>query len=100
MITIPINSVSPDTLQAMITHFVLREGSDYGENEYTLTDKIAQVLAQLEAGTAILTFDNQTESINIIPSEKCNNLKPLIETVGDEITAEAALLTIRQQLKA
>ena len=99
MTIIPINSLNPDTLQAIMTDFVLREGSDYGENEYALADKIAQVLAHLKAGSAVLTFDNQTESINIIPCENYTHFADLSETTSDSAKAEEALLAIRQQFK-
>ena len=39
--------LAPDTLDALIESFVLREGTDYGEVEYTLEEKVEHVKAQL-----------------------------------------------------
>jgi uncharacterized protein YheU (UPF0270 family) len=60
------DDLKPDTLQAVIESFVLREGTDYGVHETPLETKVAQVLVQLRRGEAHLTFDPATESINIV----------------------------------
>ena len=60
------DDLAPDTLRAVIESFVLREGTDYGEHETSLEDKVAQVLIQLRRGEAHVTFDPATESVNIV----------------------------------
>ncbi|VFS55698.1 Uncharacterised protein family (UPF0270) [Leminorella grimontii] len=40
---IPWQSVNPDTLEAIIESFVLREGTDYGEQEKSLPQKVEDV---------------------------------------------------------
>jgi uncharacterized protein YheU (UPF0270 family) len=60
------DDLKPDTLQAVIESFVLREGTDYGVHETPLETKVAQVLVQLRRGEAHLTFDPATESINVV----------------------------------
>ena len=49
----------------MIESFVLREGTDYGEREYSLEQKVAQVHAQLERGQARIVFDPESNSVTI-----------------------------------
>lgn len=49
----------------MIESFVLREGTDYGEREFSLEQKVAQVRAQLERGQARILFDPQSNTITI-----------------------------------
>lgn len=49
----------------MIESFVLREGTDYGEREHSLEQKVAQVRAQLERGQARILFDPQSNSVTI-----------------------------------
>lgn len=63
---IPIETLTTDTLTAIIEHYVLREGTDYGENIYNLEQKVAHVRAQLESDKAVLVFSESTESIDII----------------------------------
>jgi uncharacterized protein YheU (UPF0270 family) len=60
------DDLAPDTLRAVIESFVLREGTDYGEHEASLEDKVAQVLMQLRRGEAHITFDVATESVNVV----------------------------------
>jgi uncharacterized protein YheU (UPF0270 family) len=68
VIVIPHTSLSPEALRGVIESFVLREGTDYGEREYTLDEKVAHVLAQLERGEAQIEFDPDTETVDIVPA--------------------------------
>ncbi|STW71329.1 Uncharacterised protein family (UPF0270) [Klebsiella michiganensis] len=51
---IPWQDLDPETLDNLIESFVLREGTDYGEHERSLTDKVADVKQQLKSGEAVL----------------------------------------------
>jgi uncharacterized protein len=65
-VTVPPAELSADALVGVIKSFVLREGTDYGEREFTLEQKIAHVRAQLESGEAEILFDPESASIDII----------------------------------
>lgn len=41
---IPWQEISEDTLHRLIEAFVLREGTDYGEHEIPMEDKVLQVV--------------------------------------------------------
>ena len=69
-IDIPYERINPDTLQKMIEEFVTREWADPADSGYTLEDKVAQVLRQLEAHTAKVVFDTTTETWNIVAGKK------------------------------
>ncbi|MFO5701825.1 YheU family protein, partial [Klebsiella pneumoniae] len=47
--------------------FVLREGTDYGEYERSLADKVADVKQQLKRGEAVLVWSELHETVNIMP---------------------------------
>ena len=49
----------------MIESFVLREGTDYGEREYSLEEKVAHVRGQLERGLARILFDPQSSTVTL-----------------------------------
>lgn len=66
---IPTNELTPETLNAIIEEFVLREGTEYGANDCSLDEKIAQVNNQLLAGTVVLVFSELYETVNIVPRE-------------------------------
>jgi uncharacterized protein YheU (UPF0270 family) len=64
---IPYKELELETLKSVIESFVLREGTDYGEEEFSLEDKIEHVLEQLKKGKVALTFDEETRTCNIVP---------------------------------
>jgi uncharacterized protein YheU (UPF0270 family) len=65
-VVIPFRELSPEALRGVIESFVLREGTDYGELEYTLDEKVAHVMRQLERGEARIEFDPNTETVDIV----------------------------------
>lgn len=65
-IAIAHTDLSSAALQGVIESFVLREGTDYGEKEFSLEQKVARVIAQLERGEARVMFDPNSESIDIV----------------------------------
>lgn len=64
---IPWQELEADTLENLIETFVLREGTDYGEQERSLMQKVADVRRQLERGDVVLVWSELHESINIMP---------------------------------
>lgn len=65
-IAIAPSELSAAALEGVIKAFVLREGTDYGEREFTLEQKIAHVRAQLQAGEAQILFDPNSASVDIV----------------------------------
>jgi uncharacterized protein YheU (UPF0270 family) len=65
-VEIPLAALAPDVLRGVIEAFVLREGTDYGERERTLEEKVADVRRQLERGEARIVFDPETETVDIV----------------------------------
>ena len=66
LLVIPCAELAPDTLRNVIESFVLREGTDYGEHDFSLEQKVAHVMRQLERGEARIVFDATSESIDIV----------------------------------
>ncbi len=52
--------------QAVVESYVLREGTDYGEKEFSLQDKVAHVISRLKRGEARIVFDPESETVSII----------------------------------
>lgn len=65
-VVVPHTELAPELLRAVIESFVLREGTDYGEREVSLDDKVARVVRQLERGEARILYDPATESVAIV----------------------------------
>lgn len=67
---IPWQQLEAETLENLIETFVLREGTDYGEQERSLSQKVADVRRQLERGEVVLVWSELHESINIMPKSE------------------------------
>lgn len=64
---IPWQDLDPDTLDRLIESFVLREGTDYGEHERSLEQKVNDVKRQLKSGDVVLVWSELHETVNIMP---------------------------------
>lgn len=65
-IAIPYQQLSAETLDGLIEAYIMREGTDYGDYEYSLSEKLAQVKQALIAGQAEIVFDPISESCTLI----------------------------------
>jgi uncharacterized protein YheU (UPF0270 family) len=65
-VTVPYAELAPDLLHAVVESYVLREGTDYGEREFSLAEKVAHVIGRLERGEAQIVFDPETETVSIV----------------------------------
>ena len=68
-IVVPHRELSGEALDRLIAEFVTRDGTDYGDREALLEQKMADVRHQLERGDVLIVFDLETESANVVPSE-------------------------------
>jgi hypothetical protein len=66
---IPVHRLSPEALDGVIKEFILREGTDYGDREVLPETKLVQVKNKLEKGLAVIVFDDETETTNIISAD-------------------------------
>ena len=69
-ITIPVEKLSPDTFTRLVEDFVCREGTDYGHNDYSMSDKVTQVKAQIQRGHALIVFDPNSSSCSIVKKDQ------------------------------
>lgn len=63
---IPHTRLEPEILRAVIVEFVTREGTDYGDKVFSLDEKVAAVQSQLETGRAMIVFDADSETCNVV----------------------------------
>jgi uncharacterized protein YheU (UPF0270 family) len=73
---IPVKKLSADALKGVVEEFVTRSGTDYGAVESSLETKFKQVKHRLENGSAVLVYDDETETTNIIPADD-----PILKTL-------------------
>lgn len=67
---IPADTLAPETLRAVIENVITREGTDYGELEFSLEEKVAQILLLIEHKKTVIVFDEESESVALMDTEE------------------------------
>jgi uncharacterized protein len=65
-VIVPRSELSAEALRGVVESVVLREGTDYGEREFSFAQKVAHVLGRLESGEAQILFDPVSETVDIV----------------------------------
>jgi uncharacterized protein YheU (UPF0270 family) len=65
-LVVPYTELSADALRGVLESFVLREGTEYGERDVSLDQKVAQVTRQLQRREAQIVFDPETQTIDVV----------------------------------
>ncbi|WP_084783738.1 YheU family protein [Marinobacterium aestuarii] len=70
VVIIPHGELSPETLDNLISEFVTRDGTDYGEQETPLASRIGQVRQLLQRGQVVILFSESTGLCNIVAKDQ------------------------------
>lgn len=81
-VEIPWQELSSAALTGLIEAFVMREGTDYGEHEVPLADKVEQVRQQVERGDVRVLFDLETESATLVSAASLAQQRPAARAVS------------------
>ncbi|WP_028025921.1 YheU family protein [Enterovibrio calviensis] len=65
---IPWQEIPEETLRNLVEHFVLREGTDYGEQEASFEEKVEQVYLLLKNKEAMVVYSELHETVDIKPA--------------------------------
>jgi uncharacterized protein YheU (UPF0270 family) len=65
-IVVPHAELSTAALRGVIESFVLREGTEYGERDHSLDEKVTAVLLQLERGEARIMFEPESATVEVV----------------------------------
>ncbi|WP_372881404.1 YheU family protein [Psychromonas sp.] len=76
---IPYQDLDTDTLQNLVEYFILREGTDYGEQELSLDEKTDKVLRQLKLGDIVIIYSELSESVTLIHRDQLLQQQNLID---------------------
>jgi hypothetical protein len=63
---IPFQKLDRKTLRAVISEYVTRESTDYGDMDFSLNEKIATIQLKLEEGSARIDYNTKNETCNIV----------------------------------
>ena len=67
---VPYQQLDKTTLNNLIEAFVLQEGTDYGEQEKSLEEKVADVHQALINEEVVIVFSELHETVNIMRKEQ------------------------------
>ena len=62
---IPWQDIAPETLDNILESVILREGTDYGVEELSLTQKKQRLFNQIRNAVAVIVWSELHESIDI-----------------------------------
>lgn len=65
-VVVPHTELATDVLRGVVESIVLREGTEYGEKEFSLEEKVTQLMRQLETGAAQIIFDPTSETVDVV----------------------------------
>ncbi len=71
---IPWQQLNTDTLQRLIESYVLREGTDYGDEEVPLAMKTQAVLQQIQQGQVLILYSELHESVDLLTRQQYQHL--------------------------
>lgn len=66
-VTVPPQRLQADVLQALLEEFATRDGTDYGEREFTLEQKVQRLQTQIAAGDLLILYDADSEQWDLVP---------------------------------
>ncbi len=73
-VEVPLQRLQPDILQALLEEYASRDGTDYGEQERTLEEKVSRLRDQLGARELRLLFDTASEHWDLVPCVQAEQL--------------------------
>ncbi len=66
---IPPETLTVEVIRSIIESVIVREGTDYGEQELLLSEKVENILPQVLKGEVLICYDEENESVNLLPKE-------------------------------
>lgn len=73
-VAVPAQRLQEDVLQALLEEYATRDGTDYGEQERTLDDKVGRLRRLLQAGELQLLYDLESEHWDLVPRAQAEQL--------------------------
>jgi len=63
---IPFEKLDAAVLRSIVEDFITRDGTDYGEIEHSLAQKVDSLLLQIKRSEVFVTFDEASESVSLV----------------------------------
>lgn len=73
-VRVPAERVPPESLDALLEEYTSRDGTDYGEQETPLSERVAELRTGLRQGSVALLYDGDSETWDLLPEEEARLL--------------------------
>jgi hypothetical protein len=73
-VAVPMQRLQEDVLQALLEEFASRDGTDYGERELNLAEKVQSLEGKLKVGELQMLYDTDSEQWDLLPKEQATAL--------------------------
>lgn len=73
-VEVPTARLDAAVLQALLEEYASRDGTDYGERELSLEQKVARLHRQLQERGLLLLFDSESETWDLLEREQAESL--------------------------
>ena len=73
-VEVPPARLDAEVLQALLEEYASRDGTDYGERELTLEQKVAQLQLRLRGRDLLLLYDSEGETWDLLDREQAESL--------------------------
>lgn len=73
-IEVPPQRLPAEVLQALLEEYASRDGTDYGEREVSLEDKVTSLRSRVVNRDLRIVFETESEQWDIVPAEDANDL--------------------------
>ena len=73
-LAVPPGRLPAETLQGLLEEYASRDGTDYGEREFSLDEKVRALKGQLDAGELQILYDVDSEQWDLLPRDQAEEL--------------------------
>jgi len=73
-VQVPHQRLQAEVMQALLEEYASRDGTDYGEREFSLQNKVDNLLAQIQSGELWILYDVDSEEWDLLPREQAEEL--------------------------
>lgn len=68
-VEVPHTRLPQAVFRALLEEYATRDGTDYGEREWSLTEKVQRLEAQVACGDVRLLYDAQSEEWDLVSAD-------------------------------
>ena len=73
-VEVPPKRLQPEVLQALLEEYASRDGTDYGEQELSLSRKVSNLRQQMQRGDLLILYEVEGGHWDLVPAEQAKLL--------------------------